>query len=132
MNNDLYNKLCDKLDIQASYFESVPYITTAKARSLIKEALGSMPIKEQPKRKPKNKSNTYHKTEDESNKMKMSGGSWTINLDRVNLPGYTMIRYTTKERIYSISVEDALKFGFNRVLRGENKLVVPITHWEIY
>ena len=73
-----------------------------------------------------------NKYEKESSKLRMSGGSWTINVDKFPLVNYHSIRYITRQYVYTISSEDALENGFYKTLGGENKLVVPLKHWSKY
>jgi hypothetical protein len=87
------------------------------------------------------KKNTFVKFEKESAKMRMAGGSWTLNLDYLEKEyGWSMDRasmedsikqfkYITKRCTYTISAFDAVMGGFVLNLRGENKLVVPIKLW---
>jgi len=73
----------------------------------------------------------YCKYEKESSKLKMiPGGAWTINLDEVNLDEIDMIVYETKKNIYRISKDKAKISGTVQFLGGENKLIIPIHHWE--
>lgn len=72
---------------------------------------------------------TYVKYEKESGKLRMSGGSWTINLDKINLDKVKIIRYITEKYNYQIKTDDATGKGYIRNFRGENKLVVPIAEW---
>ena len=69
------------------------------------------------------------KYEKESSKLRMSGGSWTINVEKFPLAKYHTIRYITRQYVYDIDTEDALSKGFFKNLGGEKKLVVPIKHW---
>ena len=72
--------------------------------------------------------NVYAKTESEKDKLRIGGGSWSINLD--TLPkGTQHIKYDTEEATYELSMQDALIKGFTRVLGGENKLIVPLKYW---
>jgi hypothetical protein len=61
----------------------------------------------------------------------MSGGSWTINMDEIELEGISTIRYITSTNKYEIDVGTARNKGFFMKFQGENKLVVPIKHWVI-
>lgn len=68
------------------------------------------------------------KHEKESSKLRMGGGSWTINLD--TLPEHvTDIEYVTDKATYRISRSEAFENGFVRILAGEKKLVVPLHFW---
>jgi len=69
------------------------------------------------------------KYEKESSKLRMSGGSWTINVEKFPLAKYHTIRYITRQYTYDIASEDALANGFYKNLGGEKKLVVPIKYW---
>jgi|TARA_R100000234_G_scaffold116925_1_gene94636 sorbitol-specific phosphotransferase system component IIBC len=69
------------------------------------------------------------KYEKESSKLRMGGGSWTINLDEVSLESLTKIVYITNRYRYSISKKWAIEYGWTKLLGGENKLVVPIKFW---
>lgn len=72
----------------------------------------------------------YIKHEDEANRLRMGGGSWTINLDWLTQPVERIIYITDKAR-YEITYVDALKYGFPRNFQGENKLVIPLKNWII-
>lgn len=69
------------------------------------------------------------KYEKESSKLRMGGGSWTINLDQVSLESLTKIVYITNRYRYSILKKGAIQHGWVKLLGGENKLVVPIKFW---
>ncbi len=71
------------------------------------------------------------KNEKESSKLRIGGGSWSINLDKVSLSGVSTIEYNTEKHTYTISTRDAISKGFIRFLGGEKKLVVPIKFWEV-
>lgn len=72
----------------------------------------------------------YIKKEDESQKLMIGGGSWTINLDETYDKDIDEITLITQEYEYNISYSKAFSKGFIRVLQGENKLVVPIKYWD--
>ncbi len=72
----------------------------------------------------------YRKKEDESQKLRLGGGSWTINLDELKDKEIDEITLITKDYEYNISYTKAFSKGFIRVMQGENKLVVPIKHWD--
>ena len=74
---------------------------------------------------------TFVKYEKESGKLRLSGGSWTINLGKINLEDVKYIRYITDRFVYQISSTDATDKGYIRNFRGENKLVVPISNWKV-
>lgn len=76
------------------------------------------------------KDGIYTKREDEKNKLRMAGGSWSINLDELPSEGVRLIEYITPLTNYVITREDAMKFGFVRMLGGEKKLVVPLSCWQ--
>lgn len=70
------------------------------------------------------------KKEKESSKLRMGGGSWTINLD--NLPELIdRFEYITEKAKYTIDREKAFEVGWTLVLQGEKKLVVPISNWDV-
>lgn len=72
---------------------------------------------------------TYVKFEDKKNKLLIGGSSWTINLDE--LPkGIKTVEYWCGDNVYTISLKDALGNGFERLLGGEHKLIVPVKNWE--
>lgn len=68
------------------------------------------------------------KKEKEKDKLRMGGGSWSINLDEINKEP-SSIKYITELTTYTISYADARLRGFIRVLGGEKKLIVPIKYW---
>lgn len=72
--------------------------------------------------------NVLIKHEKEKDKLRMAGGSWSINLDEIRKRPET-IQYITEEVTYTISYKDAYLYGFMRILGGEHKLVVLIKHW---
>lgn len=73
---------------------------------------------------------TYIKREKEDAKMRMGGGSWTINL--MDVPGFiTHFRYITEKYVYEITAVEAHFKGFERVMQGEPKLIVPIKYWTV-
>lgn len=73
--------------------------------------------------------NIYIKHEDEQQQLRLGGQSWTINLE-VLPEEAILIQYVTPLNIYVISRKDAFKYGFERKLGGERKLIVPIKHWQ--
>lgn len=75
------------------------------------------------------KDGIYTKSEDEKQKLRMGGGSWSINLDELPAEA-TVIEYVTAIDRYTITKEDALRYGFMRMLGGEKKLVVPLSRWQ--
>lgn len=76
------------------------------------------------------KNGVFTKTEKESGKLRMSGGSWSINLQDLDITRTDKIVYETESATYTISTTDALKYGWQMRLGGELKLVIPIKHWE--
>lgn len=76
------------------------------------------------------KDGIYTKREDEKNKLRMGDGSWSINLDELPSEGVRLIEYVTPLDNYVITREDAMKYGFTRMLGGEKKLVVPLKCWQ--
>jgi hypothetical protein len=75
-------------------------------------------------------SGTYIKRENEKNILRMNGGSWTINIDEIDGKNITMVKYITDRYSYWISIEKAISVGFERILGGERKLVVPLVYWQ--
>jgi len=73
---------------------------------------------------------TYTKTEKENAKLRMGGGSWSINLDKIDISKINTIVYETEMHKYTIDVNKAIDVGFIRYLGGEKKLIVPIEYWE--
>ena len=77
------------------------------------------------------KDGIYFKKEKEKDQLRMSGGSWSINLSEVNLMQVRGVIFCTEKAHYVISPTKALLYGFKRQLGGEEKLVVPLKHWEV-
>jgi hypothetical protein len=75
------------------------------------------------------KEGTLTKYEKESGKLRMSGGCWTINMDKVKLESLQDIVYITERYKYEIPKQWAVKNGFMQMLGGELKLIVPIKYW---
>ena len=74
--------------------------------------------------------NKLIKLEKETSRLRMGGGSWTINLDL--LPdNVSVIEYRTHVARYTIDLAWAKEKGFERNFQDENKLVVPIKNWRI-
>ena len=69
------------------------------------------------------------KYERESGKLRLSGGSWSINVDDFALDKLSKIVYITERYRYEIEKDDAVSVGYFRQFKGENKLVVPISKW---
>ena len=76
--------------------------------------------------------NAYIKNEDEKQKLRMGGGSWSINLSEISDLVEEIIYITNKAK-YKIDKDVAIAKGFIRSMstKGvvENKLIVPIKHW---
>jgi hypothetical protein len=80
----------------------------------------------------------YYKKEKESAKLRMNGGSWTLNLTEISQlinkhGGYPeKIRIITEKYVYEIDYVDAFRSdSFVKFLGGEMKLVIPIKSWKI-
>lgn len=73
---------------------------------------------------------TLYKKEKEKSKLRIGGGSWSINLDIVDIIKVKQIVYETEKHKYTIDANKALDVGFVRHLGGEKKLIVPIEYWE--
>jgi len=73
----------------------------------------------------------YYKIEDESQLLRLGGGSWTINLKEISGQNIEKIEYITPKRTYFITLSDAMKKGFVRNFQGELKLIVPLRAWGI-
>ena len=77
--------------------------------------------------------NTYIKKEDEKQKLRMGGGSWSINLAEISEIVKEIV-FITSESKYRIDKEIAIAKGFIRPMSTngviENKLIVPIKHWK--
>jgi hypothetical protein len=73
---------------------------------------------------------TYYKKEDESQRLKMGGSSWTINFAEIKDKEIEFIVYITPKAEYKISYGDAVNKGFIRNFQSENKLVVPVRYWK--
>ena len=72
----------------------------------------------------------YLKKEKESGKLRMCGGSWTINLKEIDGRTIENIKYITEKNTYIINYYTAFSKGFIKTFNGEDKLVVPIQHWD--
>lgn len=77
------------------------------------------------------KDRTYYKYEKESGKLRMCEGSWSINLDQLDLNIVEKIVYITSYAKYEVELADAMMKGFMRKFKGENKLIVPMKNWTI-
>ena len=73
---------------------------------------------------------TYFKNEDENQKLKMGGGSWSINLKEVSSFDVDNVEYRTHKAFYRIPFALAQSKGFVRMMKGEPKLIVPVKFWE--
>lgn len=77
------------------------------------------------------KGSTWVKHEKEKDKLRMGGGSWTINLDELPI-GATAVEYWTDGGdMYTISLSHAHDHGFIRIMGGERKLIVPLKWWTL-
>lgn len=72
----------------------------------------------------------YVKREKEASRLRLGGGSWTINLARVEGFDVAWVNYLTEVAVYRIAWKDANFHGFERELGGEPKLVVPVKFWK--
>lgn len=75
--------------------------------------------------------NIYYKKEREKDQLRMGGGAWSINIKEVDFTKIDFIVYQTEKARYVLSTANALAHGFERVLGGEDKLVVPLKHWRV-
>ena len=60
---------------------------------------------------------TLIKHEKETGKLRMNGGSWTVNLDKFPIVAYNNIVYITEKYKYEIETTWALKNGFIKNFR---------------
>jgi len=74
------------------------------------------------------KDRTLIKHEKESSKLRIGGGSWTIQTKWLN-DKVDNVLYITPAKQYKISLNEAWENGFIREFQGESKLVVPIKYW---
>ena len=72
----------------------------------------------------------YIKKETEKGMLRMSGGSWSINLDDIANQDIDNIVYFTERCIYRISYNRAHEKGCIKEMAGEKKLIVPIKFWK--
>lgn len=77
------------------------------------------------------KDGIYFKKEKEKDLLRMGGGSWSINLGEVDLETIKAIVFCTEKAHYIASPVTAALHGFKRELGGEEKLVLPLKHWEV-
>lgn len=77
------------------------------------------------------RNNIYYKQEKEKDRLRMGGGSWSINYDDVDFDTVEKIVLCAEKNHYIISTTKALLMGFDRTLGGERKLVVPIKYWDV-
>lgn len=73
----------------------------------------------------------YSKKEKESQRLRIGGGSWSINLDELYGKTIETVEYITEKKTYTIEFDKAMDKGFVRYLGGEKKLVVPIKYWSV-
>lgn len=76
------------------------------------------------------KGDIYSKYEEENQKLRLGGGSWSINIEKLPA-GTKVVEYITPVHRYVITLKDAFTHGFTKTLGGERKLVVPIKKWSI-
>ena len=74
---------------------------------------------------------TYFKSEKEKDKLRLAGGSWSVNVKEVVDKPVKTIKYQTEKHIYTIDYHTANNKGFKREFKGELKLIIPIKHWTI-
>tara|TARA_R100000789_G_C2984153_1_gene144317 strand:+ start:95 stop:358 length:264 start_codon:yes stop_codon:yes gene_type:complete len=74
---------------------------------------------------------TYLKREHERTKLKLAGGSWSLNMDELT-DNVEDIVFTTSKGKYKITYKKAKEKGFYRVFQGETKLIVPQKEWEFF
>jgi hypothetical protein len=74
---------------------------------------------------------TLYKYENEKDRLRMGGGSWSINLDEIGDETVHNIRFKTAKAIYAIDFETANKRGWIMQFGNENKLIVPLRYWTI-
>ena len=72
---------------------------------------------------------TYFKREHERTKLRIAGGSWTLNMAELNNDVVNII-FTTNKGTYKIKYDKAKEKGFYRKFQDELKLVVPEKYWE--
>jgi len=73
----------------------------------------------------------YYKKEDDKQILKLAGGSWSINLDKIKGEDVEEIVYITQTKTYSIDYKTAHEKGFIRNFKDEVKLIVPIKYWRV-
>lgn len=71
-----------------------------------------------------------HKFEREKTKLRLYGGSWSINIDKIDISKVKGFVWETSTCMYLISLANAKKYGVYRTFKGERKLVIPIKHWK--
>lgn len=72
----------------------------------------------------------YYKHEKEKDRLRIGGGSWSINRAEILGKDVDTFVFTSEVAKYIITHKDAVKHGFIRTLGGEDKLVVPVRYWE--
>jgi hypothetical protein len=74
------------------------------------------------------------KKEKESSKLRLGGGSWTINMDKLDRMAEPpdVFLYMTERGYYQITYQEAFEHGFIRCMGGEMKLIVPIKNWDFH
>jgi hypothetical protein len=77
---------------------------------------------------------TYVKFEDERQKLRMGGISWSIKLNEITKQVKDIL-YITKKFKYRININTALQKGFLREFSTggvvEEKLIVPLKFWQL-
>lgn len=76
-------------------------------------------------------SGVYVKFEDEKQKLRMSGGAWSIKIAEIEGRDLRQLVFITSKAHYKLDPQVMLDKGFERVLGGERKWVVPLKHWEV-
>ena len=71
---------------------------------------------------------TYIKHEHERTKLRLAGGSWSLNMEELNNEVKNII-FSTDKGTYKIKYNKAKERGFYRTFNGELKLVVPEKEW---
>ena len=71
---------------------------------------------------------TYLISEHERTKLRIAGGSWSLNMEELNDEVEDIV-FTTSKGKYRITYQKAKEKGFYRTFQGETKLVVPEKEW---
>lgn len=75
--------------------------------------------------------NVLYKRESNDSILRMAGGAWFINFERVDMETIDEFIYTTEDFQYKITREEALQHGFEMMLGGERKWVVSLKYWDV-